>query len=605
MADIDEIKGKIDIVEYINARVPLKRAGRNYRALCPFHQEKTPSFFVNPERQIWYCFGTCDQGGDVISFLQKWENLEFIEALRILADEAGVKLIFAGLGSDNTQKKQQLYEINHLATEFYHYLLTQHSVGKIAQDYLKHRKIRDKTIKTFMLGYAPQSWNSLLQFLQRKNYTAQVAEQAGLVIYSAKANKYYDRFRGRIVFPIKDHLGNIVGFSGRTLIEDVKEAKYINTPETLIYRKRETLYGLAITAKALRREKTAIVVEGEFDLLSSFQLGVTNVVAIKGSGLTDGQLKLLQRYADRLIFALDTDHAGEEAVKRGLLAAEEAGMPVEVAVLKGGKDPDELIHNEPVTWREIIKKPVNYLDYVIGTNVRKFGVETPQAKRQIISELAGFFIYVTNPIIRAHYAKKIAQQLALTEDVVSQALDEGARTIKLGYPATRIAARQLLKDKSIGEKPRWQRIEEHLLSLVLQSSDVKQYLQSLEAILELEQMPQHAARSVLLQLRKWLSTVKSVSLPNFFAALEKELLTVADKAYIHELNIQDELQRKHELITAARELQLIILRKQRNKAIEKVKELEATAKEDKKLAVLQRDINILSRRIYQLQRNAS
>lgn len=592
MDQVEEIKDKIDIVDFINARVPLKKAGRNYRALCPFHQEKTPSFFVNPERQIWYCFGACDEGGDIISFLQKWEALEFSEALKILAEEAGVKLTYRGLGSEKARKKQKLYEINHLAAEYYSYLLTEHPVGETARAYLKKRGLKKKTTETFKLGYGPKSWDALTKYLVKKKYSPELVEEAGLALFSSKGRSLYDRFRGRIIFPMRDHRGNIVGFSGRTLQEDAKQAKYINSPETLIYHKRETLYGLDITGKAIRREGSAILVEGEFDVLSSFQEGISNLVAVKGSGLTTDQLRLLKRYTGKIVFALDADKAGEKAIRRGVLMADDEGLDVRVIVLQDGKDPDEIIHKDPALWRKLVKKPVVYFDYIIDATVDKYGAETAHAKRRIVEKLAEFFARSTNPIVRAHYTKQLATKLELSEEIVSQSLESAEKKIKL----PRISVPESSSKQNL---PRWQLLEEYLLSLVIQSEKPARDLKVVEEVISLDKMPVSAASKVLNKLKQSLREKKDLNITKFIESLDKELLSVADKAYLRELSALENTQKRlKELKNAARELRLLVLRDELKQATAELRQLEQSGDEKEKLKKLNKKVAELSRKIH-------
>lgn len=599
MDQVQEVKDKIDIVEFVNERVPLKRAGRNYKALCPFHQEKTPSFSVNPERQIWYCFGACDEGGDVISFLQKWENLEFFEALKILADRAGVKLTQRGLGSEKVQKKQKLYEINHLAAEYYSYLLTEHPVGESARTYLKKRGLKKKTIETFKLGYGPKSWDALTKYLLQKKYSSELVEEAGLALFSSKGRSLYDRFRGRIIFPIKDHRGNIVGFSGRTLQEDAKQAKYINSPETLIYHKRETLYGLDITGKAIRREGSAILVEGEFDVLSSFQAGTANIVAVKGSGLTVDQLRLLKRYASKLVFALDADKAGEEAIRRGVLMADAEGLDVRVVVLQDGKDPDEIVQKNPALWHKIVKKPLVYFDYIIDATVKKYGVETAHAKQKIITEVAEFLVRSTNPIVRAHYTKRLASKLELSEEIVAHSIETAEkklRLVSLGLSPVSNVDQRLQSDKKIS--PRWQLLEEYILSLVIQSGEPNESLQVLEEIIVLEKLPVSAASKVLQQLKQSLIKRKRPGITEFIKSLDKELLPVADKAYLRDFSLLETAQKRlKEIINAARELCLLVLRDELRQATVELRKLEQSIDDGKELDQINQKIAKLSKRI--------
>ncbi|MBI3343237.1 DNA primase, partial [Candidatus Gottesmanbacteria bacterium] len=276
MSDIDEVKARTNIIDIISARVTLKKAGRHWKALCPFHSEKTPSFIVSPERQSWKCFG-CGKGGSVLDFIMEYEHVDFVEALETLAEKAGVKLERRMGDTPEAKLKEKILTANHLASEYYHYLLTKHAIGEKARRYLKTRGVTDKTIKTFSLGYSPNSWDGLLKYLKKKGYDEAILAQAGLIVASNRGG--YDRFRGRVMFTLKDHRGNIVGFSGRLLDPDAKEAKYINTSETLVYSKSNVLYGLDVTRAAIQKEGEAIVMEGEFDVISSFQAGVGNTVA--------------------------------------------------------------------------------------------------------------------------------------------------------------------------------------------------------------------------------------------------------------------------------------------------------------------------------------
>ncbi len=292
MADeLEAIKRKIDIIEFISEYVSLKNVGRNFKGLCPFHSEKTPSFIVSPERQIWHCFGACGTGGDIFGFLMKIENIEFGEVLRILAKRAGVKLA-RYRPSESEKQKQLLYEINHLATEYYHYVLLKHQAGKEGLDYIQKRGISSDSLEKFKIGFAPDRWDNLQKYLvAKKGYKIQDLEKVGLAIRGQRG--FYDRFRARVIFPLTDHRANICGFAGRTIIPEVKEAKYINTPETLIYHKSDLLYGLNETKQEIKKADAVVLVEGELDMISSYQAGVKNVVAIKGSALTTNQVQRL------------------------------------------------------------------------------------------------------------------------------------------------------------------------------------------------------------------------------------------------------------------------------------------------------------------------
>lgn len=418
---VDEIKKKLDIVDYIGRFVELKRSGRNFRGLCPFHQEKTPSFFVNSDRQLWRCFGACQSGGDVIAFLMKWENITFYEALKELAQETGVKLETTAFEDRAWQQKEKLVNIHSLAMKYYHYLLTEHGSGQQARDYLKERGISEKIQKTFQLGYAPSSWDSLSAYLKKKGLSHEDLLTAGLVIKSAKGS-YYDRFRNRLMFPIIDARDYVIAFSGRTLQKDTKEAKYINSPETSLYHKRETLYGIHVAKEHIRAEKKTVIVEGEFDMISCFVHGIDNVVAVKGSIVTKEQLVLLKKYTDHLVLALDADFSGTETTLRAIRDAEAMDMRIDVITFDFGKDPDEALKNDPIAFKKLLTHPMPLYDFVIDTAVKRHNIEDVFEKKQAVEEIMPFIVTIENPIIKTHYVKKVASILSTEESAIASVL---------------------------------------------------------------------------------------------------------------------------------------------------------------------------------------
>src|SRR3989344_8691466 len=367
---VEEIKKKIDLIQFINTFIPLKKTGRNYKSLCQFHQERTPSFVVSSDRQIWHCFGACQEGGDVIKFLMKWENITFIEALRELADKAGVKLKKVDFEDKLWKKKERFIGINTLAAEFFEYILHKSQFGEKARQYLKYRSLDAKISKKFQLGYAPLSWDSLLNFLKKKKYDQNEIFESGLLVKGDRGN-FYDRFRGRLIFPIKEARGNVIGFSGRTFEESAKEAKYINTPETFLYHKRETLFGINLAKEAAKKENNIILVEGEFDVISHYQHGIQNIAAIKGSALTREQLMFLKRFTDTITLALDSDLAGEEAMKKGIDEAEILEFNVSIASFDFAKDPDEAVRKDPVKFKKALKNSLPYYDFIINISQKK------------------------------------------------------------------------------------------------------------------------------------------------------------------------------------------------------------------------------------------
>ena len=333
---IEEVKKRIDIVDFISGFISLKKSGRNFKAICPFHQEKTPSLVISPDRQIWHCFGACQTGGDTISFLMKWNNLTFYEALKELAEKGGVPLSKTDVADKEWQQKERLLSLNRIVCEYYHYLLTSHPIGEKARNYLTTRCIDQKIISIFELGYAPDSWNSLFKYLQKKKFTPSEGVNAGVLIQSEKGT-LYDRFRKRIIFPLFNPKGQIIGFSGRTL-KNEGEAKYINTPETTLYHKRETLFGIDKAQDAIKKKGVALLVEGEFDILSCFRIGLTHTVAVKGSAVTYEQLLLLKRYTQKITLCLDADFSGQETTKKAIADAEQLGFEISVTTVSPYKD---------------------------------------------------------------------------------------------------------------------------------------------------------------------------------------------------------------------------------------------------------------------------
>lgn len=418
---IEEIKEKLDLVDYISQYLPLTKAGKNYKALCPFHSEKTPSFMVSPELGVWKCFG-CGEGGDIYQFLMKMEGLEFGEALRTLAQKAGVTLE-SYQPSPEEDRKKRLLELNQLAARYFNYLLTQHEVGRVALEYLKvKRGFADATIAEFNLGYAPDSWDSLGSFLLKKGYSLSEIVESGLAIPRDTGRRFYDRFRGRVMFPLKDHRGRNVGFSGRVLKAE-QQPKYINTPETLIFHKREFLYGLYEARQAIRTANLAIVAEGETDFLTPYVHGTKNIVASKGTALTLEQIRLLKRYTENIAICFDTDLAGDTAARRGIDLAEKEGLTVSVVILpQEYKDPDECVRADPEAWQKAVAQPVPVYDFYFTRALARYNPRDPIGKKRISNLLLPVVNDIPNEIVRAHYAQRLAQELDLGLEVIQAAL---------------------------------------------------------------------------------------------------------------------------------------------------------------------------------------
>ena len=436
---IDEIKNRLDIVEVVQKYIKLKKAGVNYTALCPFHSEKTPSFFVSPTRQIWHCFGGCSEGGDIFKFVMKIEGVEFSDALRILAKRAGVEL--KKQDPKLKTERQRLYEICELATKFFEEQLKQSKIGQEVRRYLLNRKINEESLKKWRIGYAPDTWQGLSDFLTSKKYSQKEIKKAGLGL-SSERGSFYDRFRGRIIFPIFDLSSNVVGFTGRVFKNKDKNetgdetnvsssrfadahahvAKYVNTPQSLLYDKGRILYGLNRAKIEIRKKNTCILVEGNTDLIMVHQAGFENAVAVSGTALTAYQLNILKRYSDNLLIAFDMDSAGQAATKRGIDLAQAQGFNIKIITLTEGKDPAEIISKDPEEWKKSLEGAKAILDFYFDSAFFGRDIKNPEVKKEIAKILLPVIKRIPNKIEQAHWVQKLAEKLGVKEDAVQEQL---------------------------------------------------------------------------------------------------------------------------------------------------------------------------------------
>lgn len=489
MDQVAQIREKIDIVSFISEYITIKKAGRNFKANCPFHGEKTPSFVVSPERQIWHCFG-CGKGGDVYTFLMEYEKLEFAEALRHLAKRTGIELVSQKGTSGITSKKELLYEINNFAKEFYHYVLTKLPAGKHAREYLENRGITQKVIETFRLGFSPSSDHALVDYLiKKKKYTREDIIEAGLAFQGRYG--LVDFFRGRLMFPLIDHRDNVVGFSGRVLTGDVP-SKYINTRETLIYHKGEHVFGLNVTKDAIRREKQVILVEGEFDVMSCFEHGIGNIVAVKGTALTEQQVNLLSRFVSKITFCFDGDKAGQEAIKRSLPIVEKKGLTVTVVVPPHGKDADEALKTDAGAFKKAVKEDIGVYDYLLQKLISDNDTETAEGKKQAVSEFLSFIQSVQNEIVKEHYLRKLSKEVGTSYESIAKELQR----------VTQRQATQSVPKLSTEKKKRSrdEMLEEYLLALIVQSDKPKETLNRAVTILSESMSKERAYQKILSHL---------------------------------------------------------------------------------------------------------
>ena len=414
MADsqIQDVKDRIDIVDLINQYVPLRRAGVNAKGLCPFHKERSPSFTVNPERQSFKCFG-CSEGGDVITFLQKIEGLTFPEALQLLADRAGIVLKKQTMADQKEKdEKSRIYRLNAAVASFFHSELVAPQGGEAARQYLARRKVTPSTIETFLIGYAPQS-SGLVPILAKQGFGPADLEKAG----------HPERFRSRIMFPIRDPLGYVIGFTGRLIDDAQLGPKYLNTPETPIFRKGKVLYGLFEGKEAIRHYQVVILMEGQMDVILSHQVGAKIAIASSGTALTSDHLQVIRRYAPKVLVAFDADAAGQTATEKALRLAADAEIATKVVVMpQGMKDAGETIEHDPALWKVAIGQAVPGIEWLVQNMVAKFGIADGNSKKLVARGVLPHVRSIIDPVERAHAISLLAHTLSVPEQAIIDTL---------------------------------------------------------------------------------------------------------------------------------------------------------------------------------------
>ncbi len=430
MNEIEQIKERLDIVEVVSSYLTLKRAGVNMKGNCPFHNEKTPSFMVSPERQSFKCFG-CGEGGDIFTFIEKIEGVDFYNALKILADKAGVDLKPASVKHGGKEykpdQKTHLFEINDWAKKVYHKILLDHPKADKARKYLKKRGMSDETIKEFQIGYAPDSWDFIIKFLKTKDYKETEMAKAGIAVMGNR-DSFYDRFRDRITFPINNVMGNTVAFTSRTMKPDTDPkagAKYINSSDSPIYHKGKILYGLDKAKMEIKQEDLAVMVEGNMDVIACHQAGFKNVVATSGTAIGVEQLKILTRYAKDVAFSFDSDIAGEIAMKRAITIALENDVSVRIISLpKAYKDPDEAIKADPKNWIRAVEEAKPALEHWIDLLILNKKNLSVIDKKDIAKEILPVIKNIYSDIEKDHYADYLSRKLAVSQKVLMDSLEK-------------------------------------------------------------------------------------------------------------------------------------------------------------------------------------
>jgi DNA primase len=506
MTVADEVKARLDIIDVISEHVTLRKAGRNYKGLCPFHSENTPSFFVFPETQTWHCFGACNTGGDVFTFVMKQGHLDFSEALQALAERAGVQLRQIEQTDTEQQKHlQKLADINAAAAAYYHEALVRAPTGEGARAYAARRGLNAETIQRFQLGFAPDDWRALSNHLLQRGYQREDLFEGGLII-ARDDGGYYDRFRGRFMIPIRDPRGRVVGFGGRIL--DTGEPKYLNSPQTPLFNKSYILFGLDLAKGAIRAKGYVVIVEGYMDVLQAHQAGFGNVIATMGTALTEHQLDTLKRMTKRYVLALDPDLAGDQGTLRGLAVARQAldrqTVPVPTAngwiryesrldadirimTLPPGRDPDDLIRDTPELWEPLVEAAIPVVDYYFQVATQDLDLKSARGKSEIVRRLGPVLSEIRDQVEKTHYVQKLARLIHVDEGVVRSQLGitgqrqarrrpAGPATAEVPEPETWTATSQ----------PVTFALEEHCLAVLFRCPSYLERVNALLKGLELE-----------------------------------------------------------------------------------------------------------------------
>ncbi|MDP8212518.1 MAG: DNA primase [Candidatus Zapsychrus exili] len=520
-----------DIVEVISAYVPLKRAGRNFKTNCPFHNEKTPSFVVNPDKQIFHCFG-CGVGGNSVSFVMQQERIDFPEAIRILAKKVGISVPENSYSKDqgSSNVRQEIFEVNDLAADYFHKILLSDKSKEIekVRAYLKDRDISLDAVKQFKLGFAADSWDGLLEHLKEKGITLGLIEKAGLIISRENREGYYDRFRNRIIFPIFDTRGHCRAFGARALESDEKGAKYINSPETIVYTKGHHLYGFHLAKQAIGQQDSVIITEGYLDCLMPYQNGINNIVASLGTALTTDQIRLIRRYTKNVVMLFDTDKAGQAAMMRSLDALVEEGMFVKVVKLSENDDPDSFIRKYGAdSFKEQITNAVELFDYKLNTLSESYNIKEIEGKAHISSEMLITISKFDNEVVRSTYVSKLSKILGVPESSLLLELKKISKTPNdVGFKNR--------EQKSKEKNENLRAVETNILRLLLEEES---YIKGIKDDISLDDFQDVRIRNVISEIYDLYSKGKKIS----FASLINKYDDQNTQEMISALMNQDEM----------------------------------------------------------------
>jgi DNA primase len=492
-ATLEQIRAASDIVDVIGGYIPLKRNGANFVALCPFHREKTPSFNVNAQKQIFHCFG-CHKGGDVFSFVKEYESIDFPDAVRRLAERARIPIETDNQpgASDTRHLKDRLFQIHEQITQRWQAALAAGEGGQLARDYLARRGVSAEAVQLFRLGCAPDAWDDTVNWAKSKNYELPLMEQAGLILRKEGTDHHYDRFRGRLIFPICDEQGRVVAFSGRILTGDEKTAKYVNSPETPIFTKGKVMFGLDKSKRALLDTHRAVICEGQLDLIACFMSGVKNVVAPQGTALTSEHTRILKRYVDEVVLCFDSDNAGQNAAVRSLDSLLASGLAIRVATVPAPHDPDSYIKEMGGgAFAQLIENARGFFEYYLDRLCALHDPAADRGRRAIVQGMAEALHKTGSEVLRDTYAQKTALRLGVAAEAMRQEFKKTARSTAVVHEESSESTESA---ESTEPAPRPTQQEWWLLRALLENND---QLDWVTAHLDVVWLPSPAARELV------------------------------------------------------------------------------------------------------------
>ena len=543
-SQIKEIKDKLDILEVAKSYITnFKKTGSNYFALCPFHHEKTPSFSVNPELGIFKCFG-CGESGDVLTFIQKIEKVDFPQALEIAAKRAGVQLKrnYSPKDKKIRKEKEEILKLNSLVTEYYNYILLKHKSGEKGRDYLKKRKIKNAQIDDFKIGYAPSAYDNLLSFLKSKGYKTKQLIQWGVIVTTS--GRIYDKFRSRLIFPLIDQHGDIIGFSGRTVLKNTKAPKYLHSPKTLVFNKSKYLFGLFQAKNSIRDKDFVIFTEGQLDVISAQKTKMNNVIASLGTSLTEDQLILSKRYSNNICFCFDNDLAGENALIRATHLAHKNDINVKAILISDAQDADELINKSKNKWIKAIKESEPIVDHMIRRLYKRLDITNLKQKEEFTKIILPLIATIPNNLEINHYIHRISLILNVDEDIIKEELEN------ISADQTNLQNVNTDKISNILKSP-INKKENYLLALILQHIN---YLKISLSVVKTRYILSPNSKRILNKIKKY--DKRPFKLKKFLKTLSKDesafiknlLLVKLDGYFENEMDFKNEVSEVYRFI---------------------------------------------------------